>query len=282
MPELPEVQTIVNDLNNLLKGYVIYDVRLLTNYNVFPDKETFVKTIINKPIIGVSRVAKNIIIDLGQSMYLGIHLAMTGQFLVGNDRQKQPNWTRIVLRLKSQTDTKILYYTDMRMFGKTTVMNDSQLDDLKNRYGQEPIGQHANPENFHKQITSKRTSIKSALLDQTVISGLGNIYATDALFIAKIHPETPTQKINLAMATKLFNAAREILLEGIKHRGSTLKDRMYVDIYGKEGTHQNYFRVYGKEQCPNCSSKIEVKKVAGRGTYFCPNCQSIDGQKRLL
>lgn len=282
MAELPEVHTISNDLNNLVKDYTIDDVKVLSNYRILPDKDTFIKQVKGKPITQVTRVAKNIIIELGDNLNIGLHLAMTGQILVRNDNVKQPNWTHIILLLRSNTDTQTIYYTDMRMFGKITLMDNEQLQVLKDKYGPEPIDPNADPADFYERIRSKRTSIKNAILDQAVISGLGNIYATDALFLARIHPETPTQKMSSDMANRLFESAKNILLEGIEHRGSTLADKMYVDIYGKEGTQQNYFRVYGKQDCPNCATKLEFKKVGGRGTYFCSKCQNLSGQEQLF
>ena len=113
------------------------------------------------------------------------------------------------------------------------------------------------------------------MLDQAVVSGLGNIYATDALFLSKINPKTPSSAFSLTMAETLLKNARAILLEGIAHRGSTLDDKMYVDVFGKAGTHQKYFRIYGKANCPNCKSKAEYVKINGRGTYYCPICQPL-------
>ena len=112
-------------------------------------------------------------------------------------------------------------------------------------------------------------------MDQSIVAGLGNIYATDSLFLAGIHPETKTQNIDLNSAKKLLNAMSLIVNEGIEHRGSTLEDEMYVDAFGKPGTHQKYFRVYGKKACINCNNKISVKKINGRGTYYCSFCQIL-------
>jgi formamidopyrimidine-DNA glycosylase len=129
------------------------------------------------------------------------------------------------------------------------------------------------PETCLTRLRSKNTIIKTALLEQSIVAGLGNIYATDALWLAKIHPETKTQSLMPEQVQILLNSAKEILLEGIKHRGSTLPDEAYVDIFGKPGSHQNYFRIYGKTYCPDCKTKVEYKKLNGRGTYFCPKCQ---------
>jgi formamidopyrimidine-DNA glycosylase len=282
MPELPEVHTISTDLNKHISGYKIESARILGSYRVLPDKNTFINGIREQPIIGVERVAKNIIINLGSGNALVIHLAMTGQVLIKEQQSKPVNWVRVILRLSKEADAKTLVLSDMRMFGKAELLEKNGLTTLKNRYGPEPIKESLSVEEFHKQLNSKKTAVKNVLLDQSIISGMGNIYATDALFIAGIHPETPSHKITSQMAGSLLEAAREILKEGIEHRGSTLPDKMYVDIFGNEGTHQNYFRIYGKKNCPNCETEVVFKKVGGRGTFFCPSCQSPDGQKTLL
>jgi formamidopyrimidine-DNA glycosylase len=282
MAELPEVHTITEDLNKEIPGYTIQDVTVIGNYRINPDKIGFINKLKGQAVVKAERVAKNILIKLGSGEYILIHLAMTGQVLLKELRDKTPNWARVVLRITKNGATKTIYLCDMRMFGKIEILSENDIGKLRSKYGPEPITEHLTPENFHQQVTSKNTNIKNVLLDQSIVSGLGNIYTTDALFIAGIHPETPARQLTVDMARKLLDASREILNEGIKHRGSTLQDKMYIDIYGKEGTHQKYFRIYGKNVCPVCSSKIIYKKVSGRGTYFCANCQSLNGQKTLF
>jgi formamidopyrimidine-DNA glycosylase len=281
MPELPEVHTISSDLNQHISGFTITDVKVLGTYKVLPDQHAFFSGLKDQKILEVKRIAKNIVVLLDNEKALHIHLAMTGQVFVRDPKEKVPNWTRVVLRLSKNGASKIIYLTDMRMFGKIGVMDQKGLENLKNKYGPEPLD-NITPSDFLQRLQQKNTSVKNALLEQSLVSGLGNIYATDALFMAGIHPETPTKKLTLQTATKLLESSREILLEGIKHRGSTLDDKMYVDIFGKEGTHQKHFRIYGKSKCPNCGGDVEFKKIGGRGTYFCPVCQTVGEQSALF
>lgn len=271
MPELPEVYTISKDLDKHVTGHVIKDVSISKGYKVFPDNNVFKSAVIDKRINKVGRIAKNIIMELEGSS-IGFHLAMTGRLFLRNSNGKD-KWVKVVFHIADGNQDKELRFTDMRMFGKVKLYDQNGISLLKGKYGPEPISDDGF-EHFFNNIKKKRTNIKNFLLDQSLVSGLGNIYATDALFIAKIHPETPTQSISRNTAKRLWNAAGKILNEGISHRGSTLPDRMYVDIFGNEGSHQDYFRVYMKENCPVCGSNIEYIKLNGRGTYFCPVCQN--------
>lgn len=275
MPELPEVQTISNDLKNTLTGYTIKDVVIANKYTVYPSKDVFLEKVKGKAIKNVHRKAKNILITLENDTYIAIHLAMTGRVLIRNPENREDKWIKVLFIVNKEQDIKHLRFSDVRMFGKVKFIEQSELVELYEKYGPEPIQEDLTAEEFLKQVKSKRTNIKNALLDQSIISGLGNIYATDALFIAGIHPMTPTSKLTSEDGKKLFEASKNILLEGIEHRGSTLEDKMYVDVFGKEGSHQKYFRIYNKKTCPNCNHKVEVIKINGRGTYFCPSCQHL-------
>jgi formamidopyrimidine-DNA glycosylase len=191
-------------------------------------------------------------------------------------------WQKVQFIIEKKDKILYLNFGDMRMFGKINYIDKEALESLKTKYGPEPIDNTLTKELFHKQIKSKNTSIKNILLDQKIISGLGNIYATDALWMAKVHPETRTKDITPFMSKNIFKAAKEVLLEGINNRGSTLEDKMYVDLLGKPGNQQNNFKIYGKQQCQRCNIPNQFKKISGRGTYFCEQCQLKDGQQKLL
>jgi formamidopyrimidine-DNA glycosylase len=274
MPELPEVFTITKDLNDHLKGSTITDVRIDADYNIFPDDDTFISSTKGKKIKKVSRLAKNIVFELND-VNVVFHLAMTGRLLLRSKEDNSDKWVKVVFYMSKGSKTYILTFTDMRTFGKAQIYNKKEIQELKNKYGPEPIDNSIKLDDFYKSIKSKRSNIKNVLLDQSRVSGLGNIYVTDTLFLAKIHPKTHTDNIDMNMAKSLWEAANTILSEGIEHRGSTLPDRMYVDIFGNEGSHQKYFRVYSKDNCPECETKIEYIKLNGRGTYYCPTCQKL-------
>lgn len=273
MPELPEVQTVVSDLQQHVVGSTIVHTVLGENYLTTPGREEFISQTRGATIINAKRIAKNILLELDNSKHIHFHLAMTGQVLLRPQDHRSDKWVRVLFVLNKDSDTKHLRFCDMRMFGKAALLDPEEVTDLHKKYGPEPIEENLSTEEFYKQIKSKKTNIKNALLDQKVISGLGNIYATDALFLAGVHPETPTQDITIEQAEKLREASKKVLLEGISHRGSTLPDKMYVDLFGNSGSHQDHFKVYMQKNCSECGTKIDFIKINGRGTYYCPSCQ---------
>lgn len=275
MPELPEVHTIATDLKKHIRGARIVNINIKDTYKTLPDNNAFLEAVINQEIVDVTRIAKNIKIDLANNNHILIHLAMTGRVLLRTKDFKSDLWERVIFTIEKNNKQIQVRFCDMRMFGKVKLLENKDLQEFKTKYGPEPIDMQLQPDEFLKQLKSKRTIVKNALLDQKIISGLGNIYATDALFLAGIHPETPTSKISLEAARRLLEKSRQVLNEGIEHRGSTLEDMMYVDIFGKPGIHQEHFHMYGKTICPKCNAKTEYKKLNGRGTYFCPNCQKL-------
>ncbi len=218
-------------------------------------------------------MAKNIKIDMEYGNSILIHMAMTGQVLLRQKSHKPDMFMRVLFMLENEGSDLHMRFCDMRMFGKVVLADSQALANLALKYGPEPLDRNFKAKEFHAKLLSKKTSIKNALLDQQIVSGLGNIYATDAQFMSGINPEVNTKELTEKQAEILLQNAKEILEEGIQHRGSTLGDKMYIDAFVNEGTHQNYFRIYNKEQCPKCNSKVEYKKINGRGTYFCPNCQ---------
>lgn len=289
MPELPEVHTISQDLKKNIIGYQIKSVQLAKSYRIPTNVQSELKRTIGKEILDVGNIAKNIVIKLSENTYLVIHLAMTGRILLRELGAKPDEWVKIVIELQKGTKIWDLRFADMRQFGKVFVVNKVGLHKLTERYGLNVLDKNITTENFLKSIKSKKTNVKNVLMDQKIISGIGNIYAIDALFLAGINPKLPTQKMTLETAEKLLKATREILKEGIKNRGSTLPDKMYVDIFGKSGSQQNYFKIYLKEKCTKCGGKVEFVKINGRGTYFCPSCQPLlisedknPNQKKLI
>ncbi len=291
MPELPEVQTITSDLNKYLKNVIIKSVEIENGYKrlsaLAPERlklfgnEFFIKNVLDQRIVGVSRIAKNINIELENDFHILIHLAMTGQLLLRKPNHPKDKFQRVVITFQKSDGVKLgstsyeLRFCDMRIFGKMILIQKKDLSKFTEKYGYDALNTDLTPEIFLKALKSKRTIIKNALLDQKKISGLGNIYATDALFLSGIHPETLTKNIDLKMAGTLLNNARLVLNEGIKNRGSTLNDEMYVDVFGKPGKQQNYFKIYGKKVCIKCKNSVQFKKINGRGTYFCPVCQTF-------
>ncbi|MBD3365795.1 hypothetical protein GF360_00425 [candidate division WWE3 bacterium] len=297
MPEFPEVYTIVKDLDRVVKRRKFRRVEIEEGYKVLPENSKFKEAVEGKAAEGAEQIAKNIIIKLEGNAYINIHLAMSGQVLL-KKKNKKLRWERVTFTLeplqeqipkqiqKDAPNTKengkketnsILYlaYRSIRMFGKVELLNQIQYEELKKKYGPPPLFKEVDAKKFHEIIRSRNTNIKNLLMDQTKIGGLGNIYATEALFRAQIHPESRTQNISLEKSEKLWRAVKEVTNEGIKNRGSTLEDELYVDIFGKKGTQQEHFQVYSREVCVKCKGKIKRKKISGRNTYFCKTCQEL-------
>jgi formamidopyrimidine-DNA glycosylase len=268
VPELPEVHTITSDLKKTVLGFNIVSLNAQAGYKI-SGEPSLVK---DSEIRDIRRVAKNILVETDEYTVL-IHLAMTGRVLLLDKQEKGTNWVRAVFYLQKNAINKVMVFSDMRMFGKVAVLDKSEVEKLTQKYGPEPINTDLDTKTFLEVLKQKNTIIKNALLDQSIVAGLGNIYATEALFLSGIHPETPTKDIDYQSAEKLLTAARSVLNEGIEKRGSTLPDKMYVDIFGRPGKYQESFKIYMKSKCPTCFSEVQHIKIQGRGTYFCPECQ---------
>ena len=278
MPELPEVHTIVAQLNSEIFGEEIVDIRISNKAPISQSKELISKTLVGSNVVKIERIAKLVSITLRKELehVLLIHLALTGRLVLGG--KKEDLRALFVLVFKSG---KVLKFFDRRRFGFVKFFGDKkEFNDYCQRFGPDPFS--ITSEEFEKRLRKKNTAVKNALLDQSVISGVGNIYATDALWIAKINPFERTKNLSSSNYKSLHSALKKILEEGIRHRGSSISD--YVDIYGKFGTHQKYFRVYGKRDmpCPRCKSPISVEKLSSRSTYFCKKCQPLKGLEALL
>lgn len=273
MPELPEVTTISNQLKKEIVGKTIHSVSINPKYAVYPTNSFFVENVSGSKILNVTRIGKVIIIKLEKNkrpFYITIHLAMTGRlrFYAKKENAAQEGLVALLFDDKSS-----LIFTDQRRFGYVKLINGKEFLELKKKFGPEPF--EISLEEFEKNIKSIKTNVKNALLNQHILAGVGNIYANDALFMAGINPKSKTTDLSTSQCKKLLHSLQEILREAIEHKGATLEDLMYLDIYGNPGTHQKYFRVYGKKNrsCILCKTKIEFLTLNGRGIFFCPNCQ---------
>ena len=273
MPELPEVITIRNDLRKEVLGKRIKSVKKAKGYNF---DSNVLKTLVGQEITEVTNVAKLLLLGISSGNYIAVHLNMTGLLLFN----AEDPYIKITLELDSGDK---LHYSSVRMFGFFDVWPVSKANEYKNYSGQTALESNLTKEDFAEKIGSRKKPIKTALLDQKIISGIGNIYANDALFMAKIHPKRNASILSQEELFALFEALQVILNEGIEHRGSTI-DR-YRDLYGKPGWHQDFFRVYGKrggQPCPNCKNPLTYEKMQGRPTFYCEICQPIDTRPKLL
>lgn len=283
MPELPEVETIVSDLNEKLKNKKIVAVKSLDK-KVFYLTSRDVKNILGKKIKAVKRRAKMIIIELADS-HLIIHLKMTGQLVyqtktslitgghpIVNQDKKLPNkFSRVIFRFNNNG---ILYFNDVRRFGWIKLMARDKFIEFTGRLGVEPLSPDFTLEYFNKVLSRRsKTSIKKVLLDQKYISGIGNIYADESLFIARIKPFRKVNTLRAAEIKKLWQAIPKILKYAIKYRGTSFND--YVDAQGQAGNFVKYLKVYGRaeEKCRNCGGEVKKIKLGGRGTHWCDSCQ---------
>lgn len=278
MPELPEVQTVVSDLQEVLPGKQIASVQVLWERTVHGfSRAQFRDSLQHKRINGVTRRAKFIVIELkdvekkeAQQEFLLFHLRMSGQLFWKQGLETPTQHTRILLTF---TDGSTLIFNDMRKFGRAYYFpSRSKMEQsVFSKLGPEPLEMSA-PEFLH--IFQKRTGgIKANLLRQDLIAGIGNIYADESLYAAKIHPETPTNLIPKKQLGKLFLAIQDILLKAINLRGTSM--RSYLDTTGNAGKYKQILSVYQQEgkPCKRCQTPILKIRVAGRGTHICPQCQ---------
>ncbi len=289
MPELPEVETVRLGLQRLLPGLTVKAVAH-DNPKSFPNAPADVAQFFaGAQVTVVRRRAKVLIIDLSSGYSLVIHLKMTGQLvfrgehthfgaghpsdsLVGELPDKS---TRVSIVF---TDGSRLFFNDQRKFGWLRLLPTSEIPyiDFMQKVGPEPLDASFTWQVLHRRLQRrKNTSIKAALLDQTVLAGVGNIYADESLWGAKIHPQTLVRDLTEARVRALHQALTSVLRLSIEKGGST--DRNYVDAEGKRGSYLSFAHVFRREgqPCPRCGRVIIKTKVAGRGTHICPYCQQL-------
>jgi len=275
MPELPEVETIRLGLAKYLVGHVIEDVEVRLPKIITGDT----KQVTGACVIGVRRFGKGLVIDLSNNYSIAVHVKMTGQLIYQGKKRSEvskekvgsvPNsFTHFIFHLNKGAK---LYYNDMRQFGWIKIVESSKLkmQSFFKNLGPEPF-KDLTIEIFSQILKKNKTAIKPLLMDQTKISGVGNIYANDALFLAKINPKRSAQSLSEKETKTLFDALLKVLQKGIDAGGAS--EWHYVNVLGQTGKYQNFFLVYNKKTCKNCKGKITKIKLGGRGTYFCQNCQ---------
>jgi len=287
MPELPEVETIRAGLAKLLPGKVIKDVWYDWDKS-FPNAPSDVaRFLVGARVDKIRRRAKVLIVELSGGWALIIHLKMTGQLVFVGKGQRfgaghpskdmvaelPAKSTRVVLEF---TDGSKLFFNDQRKFGWMRLLPAIEIPEIDffKKVGPEPLDDDFTVGIFVERLMRRPNSnIKAVLLDQTVVAGIGNIYADESLWAAKIHPATLTGQVPKDKLVLLYNAIREVLALSIAKGGST--DRNYVDAQGQKGSYLSFANVFRKEgqPCPRCGTPIEKIRVAGRGTHICPHDQ---------
>lgn len=273
MPELPEVETIRQDLEEELKDFRVDSIQTTFLPMVKPTLTIVREGIVGKTIKDFKRKGKLLIVNFRDgTKHLLFHLKLTGRLLVRNEKDKQDPFTRVIFRLSKNGKSRELRFTDVRKFGFLKVVGEEELRKMLAAMGPEPLND-LNLEGFKKILQKSRRPVKVVLMDQGLISGVGNIYANEALFLAKIHPRTQSDKIAVEKVANLYSALIKVLEEGIEYRGAS--DNTYRDAHGEKGHFQEHFRVYGKkgENCLVCGEKIKRIELGQRGTFYCPSCQ---------
>jgi formamidopyrimidine-DNA glycosylase len=289
MPELPEVETVRIGLSQLLPKKQVAKVTFDWPKG-FPNANSDVQSfLIGAHIVQVRRRAKVLMVDLDTDYSLVIHLKMTGQLVYRDDNQRfgagHPNHslvgelpdksTRVVFTF---SDDSKLFFNDQRKFGWVRLLPTIEIENLDffQKVGPEPLAANFTAEDFIARLNRRtRSGIKAVLLDQTVIAGVGNIYADESLWGARIHPESRVADIPSAKLTALYQSLRAVLTLSIEKGGST--DRNYVDARGKRGSYLTFANVFRREgqSCSRCGTVITKTRVAGRGTHICTYCQKI-------
>jgi len=270
MPELPEVETIKRDLSRLIVGKKILDVTADSAKQIQPSLKKVKQAVVGTTIKKIERRAKLLLIYLDNGEILAVHLKLTGRLLVRDQAAPQDDWQRVTISLSGNKELRL---ADLRKFGWIKLVKDErELGRLLADFGPEPLD-GLSLKIFQEILAATARPIKVLLMDQKRIAGIGNIYASDALFLAKIDPRRPAKSLTRAEQSRLYRAIEKVLRAGIKYRGAS--DQYYLDALGHKGLYQEHFLVYGRagKRCLKCDKKIEKIKLAGRGTYLCPTCQ---------
>lgn len=278
MPELPEVETVARGLQAAIAGRKIVNISL-GKTDFMDDPAAIERELPGRSIVAVERYGKFLLLRLGdtangasagadEESALLVHLGMTGMLSPQATSQPTLKHTHVVMLLD---DGRELRYVDPRRFGRMAYLTGEGLQKELQRFGADPLA--AGLDEFVRRIQARHARIKALLLDQSVIRGVGNIYADESLWKAKLHPAQLGARLKKEQLQKLYAALQDILLRAIALRGSTISD--FLDADGMPGEYQQHHRAYGREgeRCFRCKTAIRRAIVAGRSSYYCPNCQ---------
>ncbi|HET9658704.1 MAG TPA: bifunctional DNA-formamidopyrimidine glycosylase/DNA-(apurinic or apyrimidinic site) lyase [Thermomicrobiales bacterium] len=273
MPELPEVETVRRSMAGRVVGATIESVTFRDFPGIVGDlaPEHFSGLVTGETFERIDRRGKHLWLAFQGGNGLFVHLMMTGQLLLLRPGVERARFEHLRMSLSSGWE---LAYADQRKFGRVLRFTDDEWAAKERLIGPEPLETEFTPELLFQQTRNRTTPIKAFLLDQRRIAGIGNIYADEALYRARIYPGRLTGTLDSSETERLYDAIRTVLAEGIERRGTTLSD--YLDADGARGTNAANLRVYGKGGkgiCDECGTPLQRAVIAGRGTHFCPNCQ---------
>ena len=282
MPELPEVETVKRRLQEVVSGLKIIKIQSLHPKSFFGN----LTDILQSTITDISRRDKLLRFHLDPGTNLLVHLKMTGQLIYVDDQIRRggghptADWvkempgkhTRVIITFDNDAH---LYFNDMRIFGWMKVMNDQAIAREYKKHGPDVIDDQFTAHYLAQRLRRRTIPIKQAIMINQIVGGIGNIYASEILFVAEIDPRRPANQLNRQELKKLVTVSKQVINEGIECGGTTF-DGLYVDVAGLAGGYQDKLRVYGREgeTCPGCGGEIQKVKISGRGTYFCPQCQN--------
>lgn len=276
MPELPEVETAARSLDPQVSGRTITGIERLDWERMVetPSPEAFRELIVGRRILRARRRAKWVLLDLDAGWTLAIHLRMSGNLTVHGPADEARSHVHLVLLLD---DGQRIFFDDERKFGRVRLLDPAGLAALDAAHGPEPLDERFTVAELARLLAGRRTKIKPLLLDQSLIAGMGNIYASEALWLARIDPLMPAAAVDAAGAEALHAAIRAVLEQAIAHEGSSLRN--YRNSYGQRGQNQEHFLVYDREgaPCQRCQTPIERIVLAQRSTFYCPTCQRRPG-----
>ncbi|MCB0975765.1 MAG: bifunctional DNA-formamidopyrimidine glycosylase/DNA-(apurinic or apyrimidinic site) lyase [Actinobacteria bacterium] len=276
MPELPEVEVLRRDLDKETSGKKIKSVEVFDERSIKRNAnvKAFVNALEGKKITSVSRTGKWLDLALDKTDHLVIHLGMSGQLLKATPKSEDPDHLKVRL---SFTQGGALLFIDPRIFGEMAVLSGEEFaatEDIQD-LGLDALDQQISWAEFGRMLMSRRTKLKSLLMDQKFIAGLGNIYSDEVLFNAGLMHDRVSNSLSAQEVRRLYRAVIEVLQEAVKYRGSTLSDGGYVDLFGKPGDYRQYHKVYDREgeACRRCRRPVVKAKISGRSTYYCEACQ---------
>lgn len=271
MPEIAEVETVRNTLKTQILGKRIKNVTIHYAPIVSSPKKEFQTVLIGKQIDDIKRIGKWLLFDIGDYFLLS-HLRMEGKYFLKKETDKIEKHEHVIITFEDSMD---LRYHDTRKFGRMILTQKEKLYEIEaiKKQGIEPNDEKLTKEYLKEKLSKKNIPIKTILLDQTIISGLGNIYANEVLFVAKINPFKKGKDITLKECERIKNATNEVIKKAMESGGTTIKS--YTSSLGVTGRFQIHLMVHKREQepCKICKTIIKNEKIGGRSTYYCPKCQ---------
>ena len=275
MPELPEVELISKALNQLVGGFTIARAKLIRK-KLVPETtpKSFARILKNAKLERVSRRGKHILFGLDNKKTLITHLRMSGRFMLLPSEKKDPKFTHAAFYFDNESR---LIFQDQRHFGHMKIVETENLSETKEikKLAPEPFSEEFSKIYFQNVLKASRRSLKELLLDQTRVCGLGNIYATEAMFLSRLNPQIPANEVSAVKANRLHRFIIEVLRESIGYSSTLNIDPENIEESYYGGKYKSHWRVYAREgkECPVCNRKIRRVKQGGRSSYYCPRCQ---------